>query len=283
MGELFLMKRHFFGLLLLTGMLFMLAVPRPAGAQEPCSQIQSLRPGDCLVPQVLNTYDHDTTAFTQGLIWLDGALYESTGLYGESTLREVDLETGEVQRRVDLNEAYFAEGLELVNGRLIQLTWREGEAFVYNPETFERVDTYTYEGEGWGLCYDDRYLYMSDSTPYLSVRDAETFELIVRPAVTYRGSRIPPQLLNELECVGDSIYANLWNTDYIVEIDKYTGNITGWIDASSLLDSEVRQNLESGQVLNGIAYNPETETFYITGKRWPVLFEVTFEQVETDE
>jgi glutamine cyclotransferase len=263
-------------------MLLLLTMSRPAVAQEPCSQIQGIQPGDCLVPQVLNTYDHDTGAFTQGLIWLDGSLYESTGLYGESTLREVTPETGEVQRQIELGEQYFAEGLELVNGRLIQLTWREGEAFVYDPETFERVDTYTYEGEGWGLCYDDRYLYMSDSTAYLSVRDPQTFELIVRQAVTYNGVRVPAGLLNELECVGDSVYANLWQTDFIVEIDKYTGDIIRWIDASSLLADDVRQTLESGQVLNGIAHNPDPGTFYITGKEWPSLFEVTFEPVETD-
>jgi glutamine cyclotransferase len=264
-------------------LLVLLLLPVQADAQAACSQIRGIQADDCRVPNVLNTYDHDTSAFTQGLIWLDGALYESTGLYGQSTLREVELESGEVQRRVNLSDDYFAEGLELVNGQLIQLTWREGEAFVYDPATFERVDTYTYEGEGWGLCYDDRYLYMSDSTSYLSVRDADTFELIVRQAVTYNGSVIPPRLLNELACVGDSIYANMWQTDFIVEIDKYTGEILAWIDASGLLDAATRDTLESGEVLNGIAYNPDSETFYITGKEWPLLFEVTFEPPSTSE
>ncbi len=278
-----MLKIKYWPLTLLLSSLCLLLIPVTTSAQAACEQIRGIQEGDCRVPRVLNTYDHDTGAFTQGLIWLEGALYESTGLYGSSTLREVELESGKVQRRIDLGEDYFGEGLELVNGQLIQLTWRAGEAFVYDPVTFERVETYTYEGEGWGLCYDDRYIYMSDSTSYLSVRDADTFELIVRQAVTYNNTIIPPQLLNELACVGDSIYANMWQTDYIVEIDRYTGEIISWIDATALLDDAVRDDLEAGSVLNGIAYNPESETFYITGKEWPLLFEVTFQPPATDE
>lgn len=229
-----------------------------------------------LIPEVIKVYPHDASAFTQGLLWHEGYLYESTGLYGESTLRKVDLESGEPLESLSIDDAYFAEGLELVDGKLIQLTWQAGIAFVYDRATFELIDTIKYEGEGWGLCYDGRYLFMSDSTPYLSLRDAETFDLIVRAGVTYQGQLVPAQLLNELECVGDTIYANAWNTDYIFRIDKWTGDVTAVIDASALLTEAEKANLTGGAVLNGIAWNPESETFFITGKQWNKIFEVTF-------
>ena len=229
-----------------------------------------------LIPEVLNVYPHDDNAFTQGLLWHDGYLYESTGLRGESTLRRVDIESGEPLETIAIEEEYFAEGLERVGDRLIQLTWQAGRAFVYDFDTLEQVDTIEYDGEGWGLCYDGRYLFMSDSTSYLSVRDATTFDLIFRGAVTYEGQIIPAQLLNELECVGDQIYANTWNTDYIFRIDKWTGDVTALIDANSLLTEAERSELDGGAVLNGIAFNSESQTFYITGKKWPKLFEVVF-------
>ena len=244
---------------------FMLA---PSMAQSPQVPI--------LTPQVLNIYPHDDTAFTQGLLWDGGYLYESTGLWGESSLRRVDIESGEPEEIVTLADDYFAEGLERVGDTLVQLTWRAGLAFVYDFATFELLESIAYEGEGWGLCYDDRYLFMSDSTSHLSIRNPETFDLIFRGAVTLNGEIIPPQLLNELECVGDSIYANAWNTDYIFVIDKFTGVITALIDATSLLTESERAELSPGSVLNGIAWNPESETFYITGKNWPRLFEVVF-------
>ena len=140
-----------------------------------------------LIPKVLRILPHDAEAFTQGLLWHEGYIYESTGLYGESTLRRVHIESGQPQVMLSIDAAYFAEGLERVDDKLIQLTWKAGVAFVYDSASFDLLDTIEYEGEGWGLCYDGRFLFMSDSTPYLSVRDAETFELIVRAAVTYQG------------------------------------------------------------------------------------------------
>lgn len=254
----------------------------PVLAQQPGAQPVTL------TVEVLNVYPHDENAFTQGLLLLaPGVLLESTGLRGQSSLREVDLETGEVLRRVEVRRPeaelsgpnaqpdYFAEGLELVEGRLIQLTWTAGEAFVYDVETFERIDTYTYEGEGWGLCYDGRYLYMSDGSPYISVREPATFALIVKSLVTLDGQPIRSGLLNELECVGDSIYANLWQTDFIVQLDKVTMQTTALIDVRGMLPEEDRPR-DPGGVLNGIAYNPESDTFYLTGKLWPKLFEVRF-------
>lgn len=229
-----------------------------------------------LVPQVLNTYPHDSSAFTQGLLWHAGALYESTGLYGRSSLRRVDINTGIPEINLPLDEAYFAEGLERVGDRLIQLTWQSGLAFVYDFPSLELIETIEYAGEGWGLCSDGRFLFMSDGSAYLSLRDQDSFELIFRGAVTLDGQVIPAQLLNELECVGEHIYANAWNTDYIFRIDKFSGQITALIDASALLTDAERAAMSPGNVLNGIAYNPESQTFYLTGKNWGVLFEVVF-------
>ena len=228
-----------------------------------------------LVPEVLNVYPHDSDSYTQGLLWFEGVLYESTGLREHSTLRKVDIETGESLELVTIADEYFAEGLEKIGDKLIQLTWQEGVAFVYDFETFEQIDTLEYEGEGWGLCYDGRYLFMSTGTSYLSVRDPETFDLIFNGSLTAYGQRIPPYL-NELECVGDYIYGNAYQTDYIFKIDKFTGDIVAIIDASELLTEEERAELKGGEVLNGIAYNPETETFFITGKHWSNMYEVVF-------
>ena len=229
-----------------------------------------------LLLEVINVYPHDDEAFTQGLLWDDGFLYESTGLRGQSTLRRVEIETGIPLETVALDDDLFAEGLERIGDTLIQLTWQAGLAFVYDFDTFEHLDTYSYDGDGWGLCFDGRYLFMSDSSSYLSIRDPQSFELIFRGAVTYNGQILPAQLLNELECVGDYVYANGWNTDYIFRIDNVTGVVTAVIDASALLTETEKAGLERGSVLNGIAYNPESMTFYITGKKWPKIFEVVF-------
>ena len=255
--------------------------------------------------EVLNTYPHDTKAFTQGLVWYDGSFYESTGddngiesYSGLSTLREVDPITGEVLRSIPVKRSepleegqsdYFAEGLELVGDQFYQLTWKAETAFVYDRATFEEVDRINCDGQGWGLCTDGRYFYMSDGSQYLSIREIDTFELIAKMVVTYNGYPIERQRLNELECVGDSIYANYWRTNFILEIDKFTGNVTALIDTTNLLTPE--QQLEipgafqsndgqiypsTGGVLNGIAYNPQSDTFFITGKLWPWVFEVRF-------
>lgn len=250
--------------------------------------------------EVINTYPHDPNAYTQGLLWHEGFLYESTGQEGRSSVRKVDLTTGDVLEIVDVTRSeeelatgignYFAEGLTLFDGRLIQLTWKDGLAFVYDFETFEQLDTISYGGQGWGICHDGRYFYMSDSTEYLAVRELDSFELIARMPVMVSGSRMNSGYLNELECVGDFVYANLWQTDFIVQIDKYTGNVTQLIDASGLLTPELIREIPdfientttgevrppSNAVLNGIAYNPESDTFFITGKNWPRLWEVRF-------
>ena len=228
-----------------------------------------------LEPQVLNTYPHDPDAFTQGLLFYGGDLYESTGLFGASSVREVDLETGEVIRTLPLAGDLFGEGLARVDDQLYQITWQSGRAFVYDLETFEQEGRFSYETEGWGLCYDGEDLYMSDGSATLFERDPETFEVTREAQVTLRGE--PVERLNELECVGEHVYANVWQTDTIVKIDKSSGKVVGEIDASNLLEGAPTN---PDAVLNGIAYNPETETFYLTGKLWSELFEVRFVEEE---
>lgn len=223
-------------------------------------------------PQILDILPHDPNAFTQGLLLHDNMLYESTGLYGQSTLRRVDPTTGEVDLMITVDDSYFAEGLALVDDRLIQLTWRENTAFVYDVNTFELLDQYTYDGEGWGLCYDGDWLYMSNGSSELTRRDPQTFEPLEIIPVHLDGQ--PVSNLNELECVGENIYANIWQTDQIIRINKTTGVVNTVIDASGLLLPEEYANAD---VLNGIAYDPENDWFYITGKLWNKLFIVRFE------
>lgn len=236
-----------------------------------------------LVPEIIETYPHDTDAFTQGLLLYDGVLYESTGLYGESDLRRVDPTTGDVLQLIPLPDEFFAEGLALVDDRFIQLTWREGAAFVYDRDTLELLGGFRYNNEGWGLCYDGDLLYHSDGSSQITVRDPETFGEVNSFEVTIDG--VPVVRLNELECVGDHIYSNVWQTTRILQIDKATGAVSALIDAQNLEDA-VRAAYPdavvggTSNVLNGIAYIEESDTFYVTGKKWPALFEVRFIEEE---
>lgn len=231
-------------------------------------------PGAAVVPEayrvrVVARHPHASDAFTQGLLWHDGALYESTGLEGRSSLRRVDLTTGEVLERTDVPEAYFAEGLARVGDRLIQLTWQNERAFVYDLRTFEKVAEHSYEGEGWGLCFDGTHLVMSDGSDRLSLRDPRTFEVVRTVRVTKIGR--PVRYLNELECVDGKVWANIWQRDEIVGIDPSTGVVTDTVDASGLLSREERRGTD---VLNGIAWLPDRGHFLLTGKLWPWAFEV---------
>ncbi|UJR84668.1 glutaminyl-peptide cyclotransferase [Sandaracinus amylolyticus] len=218
---------------------------------------------------VIRSFPHASDAFTQGLLWHEGHLYESTGQYRRSSLRRVALESGEVLERRDLEPRIFAEGLARVGDRLYQLSWQEGQAFVWSLPAFEPVRTFEYEGEGWGLCHDGTHLVMSDGSDELFFRDPETFEIERRVRVRERGR--PLDQLNELECVDGVVWANVWQTDRIVRIDPRTGNVTAIVDARGLLDDEER---EDADVLNGIAWIPERGHFVITGKYWPRMFEV---------
>ncbi|HEX5759102.1 MAG TPA: glutaminyl-peptide cyclotransferase [Thermoanaerobaculia bacterium] len=222
--------------------------------------------------RIVAVYPHDPQAFTQGLLWHRGALYESTGQYGASSLREVELASGKVLRRADLPRRLFGEGLARVEDRLIQLTWQEGVALVWGAADFARRGELAYTGEGWGLCFDGRRLVMSDGSSRLLFRDPRSFAVVGELDVASGG--VPAQRLNELECVAGAIYANVWRSDEILRIDPATGRVTAVVDASGLLARDERRGAD---VLNGIAHRPETGTFLVTGKYWPKLFEVVFE------
>lgn len=227
---------------------------------------------EALQVRVVARYPHSREAFTQGLAWHEGNLYESTGLEGRSSLRRVTLATGEVAQRIDLDPDIFAEGLAVVGDRLFQITWHDGIAFVYDRETFEKQREYRYEGEGWGLCFDGEHLAMSDGSDEIVFRDTESFEIVRRVSVTKVGR--PVRRLNELECAQGHIYANVWQRNEIVRIDPASGRVSATIRAQDLLTREERRDTD---VLNGIAYLPDTERFLITGKLWPAAFEVVFE------
>lgn len=220
--------------------------------------------------QVVNTYPHDPNAFTQGLIYVDGQLFEGTGRNGQSSLREVDLQTGRVQRQVDLPDQFFGEGITLFKDRIYQLTWQSQQGFVYDAETFQPLKTFTYPTEGWGLTHDDTQLIMSDGTSTLHFLDPQSLQETGRVTVRYGDQ--PVVRLNELEYVDGEVYANIWQTNYIARIDPHTGQVVGWIDLTGLLPpADVTQPVD---VLNGIAYDPAHDRLFVTGKLWPKLFEI---------
>ena len=204
---------------------------------------------------MLRTLVHDRNAFTQGLVYHEGKLYESTGLVGRSSLRRVDLDTGRVEQNVPVEAPFFGEGLARVGGELVQLTWQNGKAFVWDMSGFGKVRELDYQGEGWGLCYDGKRLVMSDGSDRLTFRDPSSFAVTGSVQRQPRGGQ-PVRHLNELECVDGVVYANIWGSDNIARIDPGTGEVTGWIDAGGLLS-----RTESGgtDVLNGIAHVPERE------------------------
>jgi glutaminyl-peptide cyclotransferase len=223
---------------------------------------------------VHETYPHARDAFTQGLLFRDGWLYESTGLEGSSSLRRVELATGRVDKVSSLPDDVFGEGLAAVGSHLVQLTWLSGRAFVYDLESMLPEHELSYEGEGWGLCYDGKRLVMSDGSHVLQFRDPETFERIGE--VEVRRDGVPVDQLNELECVGAEVFANIWLSPLIARIDAESGQVTGMIDTDGILLRDGLGELGGIDVLNGIAYVPERDRFLITGKLWPWLFEVTF-------
>lgn len=236
-------------------------------------------PAERLEVEVLAVLPKAADAFTQGLLWHRGQLYESTGRYGRSELRQLDPDSGEVLRRIGLASHLFGEGLALVGDRLIQLTWREGQALVWRRDDFAPAGHFSYEGEGWGLCHDGEALWMSDGSASLQRRDAGDFTLLERLAVTLDGE--PQYRLNELACVGEHVYANVWHDHHILRIHKASGRVDAVIDASALLPLSERP-ADREAVLNGIARDPGQDVFYLTGKLWPRLFKVRFVQSAAD-
>jgi glutamine cyclotransferase len=220
--------------------------------------------------KVVKTYPHDAMAFTQGLFFQDGFLYEGTGLQGRSSIRKLDLETGRVLQEVALPPEVFGEGITPWGDRLIGLTWRDQTAFVLDLKSFKLWRKFNYPGEGWGLTHNERELVMSDGTAELRFLDPVSFKELRRVRVTADGQ--PVTQLNELEWVEGEVWANIWQTDRIARIDPKTGRVTAWIDLSGLLPDNERLNADA--VLNGIAYDPKSKRLFVTGKLWPKLFEI---------
>ncbi len=218
--------------------------------------------------QVINEYPHDPNAFTQGLIMEEGVLYEGTGLYGSSTLRKVDLETGNVLQTSVLSDGFFGEGITIFEGKIIQLTWKSNKGFVYDRQSFDLIEEFNYSTEGWGITNDGTRLIMSDGTANLYFLNPETFERVGQIEVC---DNEPVTKLNELEYIKGEVYANIWQTDKIAIIDPDSGKVRGWINLAGIYTLE---NSNSNNVLNGIAYDAEHDRLFVTGKRWSKLFQI---------
>lgn len=216
---------------------------------------------------VVGEFPHDPQAYTQGLDFQGPRLFEGTGLNGRSSLRRVDLATGEVLRQVNLAQRFFGEGIVVVGKRIYQITWQNGRAFLYDKATFERIRRFSYEGEGWGLTYDGKRLVMSDGTSTIDFRDPRTFEVLDSIEVTDDGE--PVSLLNELEWVEGEIFANVFNTNDVVRIDPETGEVVGRLDLTALKEQQ-----QDGEVTNGIAYMETEDRLFVTGKLWDTIYEI---------
>lgn len=220
---------------------------------------------------VRNSYPHDTQAFTEGLFFKDGFLYESTGMKGQSSIRKVELATGKVLQKKDFPNDLFGEGIADIDGKIIGLTWTTELGFVFDLKSFKQKTTFKYPGEGWGLASDQRQLYMSDGSAFIRVLNPALKE-VRRFQVSAEGT--PIDRLNELEWVDGELFANVWGTDVIARIDPVTGHVVGWIDLRSLLPAAMRGTTNVDAVLNGIAYDGKHRRLFVTGKLWPKLFEI---------
>lgn len=220
--------------------------------------------------KIKNTWPHDRRAYTQGLIFLDGMLWESTGQYGSSSLRKVELKTGKVLKQISVPKNYFAEGMTVFHNKVFQLTWQEQKGFIYDPVTFQKQGEFSYAGEGWGLTHNGESLIMSDGTDQIRFLDPSTLQTTRTINVTDRGE--PVDQLNELEYIEGEIYANVYQTDRIARIEPKSGKVLAWIDLSGLLAVKHRTGAED--VLNGIAYDEQGKRLFVTGKMWPKLFEI---------
>jgi glutamine cyclotransferase len=225
------------------------------------------------VIRVVNVYPHDPEAYTQGLVYHGGFLYEGTGLQGHSTIRKVELKTGKVQKSHHLAAKYFGEGITICKNKLIQLTWQSNTGFIYDLQTFRLLGTFSYQTEGWGITFDGKHLIMSDGTAALRFLDPRTFKIMKQIEVLDRGNILPN--INELEYIKGEIYANVWGTGYIVRISPRTGQVLGWIDLRVLYS--LVGNSRKIDVLNGIAYDAQGDRLFVTGKYWPNIFEIRLE------
>lgn len=218
--------------------------------------------------QILASYDHDPQAFTQGLEIYDRQLFEGTGLYGRSSLRKVEIKSGKVLKQINLEQKYFGEGITILNDRIFQLTWKENTAFVYDLN-FNLIKTFTYQGEGWGLANDGQNLIMSSGSQYIYFRDPESFEIVKKIRVKNGDQEI--KNINELEYHNGFIYANIWQTDYIVKISAENGTAEAYLDLKGILKTDYQGEID---VLNGIAYDSTNNSFLVTGKLWPKIYRI---------
>ena len=220
--------------------------------------------------EVVNSYPHDPTSFTQGFLWADGGFYESTGQYGQSKLRKLEFPSGTVLKQIRLDPQLFGEGLTLVDTRLIQLTWKSHRGFVYDKDNFRLLQEFTYDTEGWGLTFDGKNLILSDGSSDLFYLDPQTFKPIKKLAVTMNGQPVPE--LNELEFINGEIWSNVWQTDLILRINPSTGQVTSFLNLKGILPPSDSKGTEN--VLNGIAYDGDQKRIFVTGKLWPRIFEI---------
>lgn len=224
--------------------------------------------------EIVNSYPHDSTSFTQGLLWRDGGFYESTGMYGQSKLRRLEFPSGKVLKEVSLTDDLFGEGLALVDNRLIQLTWTTHRGFTYDIQSFKKIEEFRYDTEGWGLTYDGTNLILSDGSSDLFYLDPYSFKVVKTLRVIMNGQ--PVTELNELEFIEGEIWSNVWQTDLILRIDPATGRVTSFLNMKDLLAPSDRTGRED--VLNGIAYDSDKKRIFVTGKRWPRIFEIKIKQ-----
>ena len=220
---------------------------------------------------LLATHPHDARSFTQGLVYENGELYESSGKYGESSLRRVEITTGKVLQKIALNQKYFAEGIAIVGDKIFQLTWRENACFLYEKETFAWQKSFPYKGEGWGITWDGEKLIVSDGSDMLKFYDPETFQL--QRTLLVKNGQKSVDLINELEYINGEIWANILYSNSIARISPQNGQILGWIDMSNFVPKEIKNLQDRERALNGIAFDEEKQRVYITGKYWPVLYE----------
>jgi len=262
---------------LLIGLSTIMLIATAIGVQQRigAAQVQAALPhAQRLTVQIVAKQPHDPTAFTEGFELDHGVLYESSGNYTRLSLRAENLANGQPVLANSLPGNIFAEGIAIDGDQIVQLTWKNQTAYVYDRQTFALKKIFQYDGEGWGLCFDGTHYVMSNGSATLTVRDPQTFDLLRRIAVDLDGR--PIDQLNELECVGNSVYANVWLTDQIVKIDPATGHVTALIDAAGLITPAERASAGTDGVLNGIAYDAQTGNFLITGKLWPWMFTVKF-------
>jgi glutaminyl-peptide cyclotransferase len=245
-----------------------LIIPRPSVAAPETAEASGDIPTDSY--SLIKAWPHDREAFTEGLVFWHGMLIESTGLYGHSTLRKVDLETGHVRQEVRLADRYFGEGIAVVAGKIYQLTWQNHRGFIYDAGTLEADGEFQFTGEGWGLATDGRSLIMSDGTNRIRFMDPATFQVTRTIDVFAHGQ--PVKMLNELEYVKGELYANVWQTEFVLRIDPATGRVLGAIDFVGILPKD--DHAGDTDVMNGIAYDAEDDRLFVTGKNWPKLFEV---------